>query len=197
VTRSRIVGIVVVVLLAGASGAASAGDRTAAATTAAASTDSAVPGTSGLTAFDLPVMDVVSAPFFPPVVHQHKHTRHRDHHIAKPEPLPPCPGLTSSPHFATPGASMRYLARAWNRDDLDALCHVTDPEGRAMLRDMHSEAIHLRFGHCDSLGVGQYSCTFRHDYPRHLHASGHGRAFVMVAAARTPGWFMSGFVGCG
>jgi hypothetical protein len=92
---------------------------------------------------------------------------------------------------------MRYLARAWNARDLDALCHVTEPAGRAQLIQMHDEAVRLRFGHCEVLGVGLYSCTFAHDYPRHSHMHGHGGTFIEVAAARTPGWYMSGFMGCG
>jgi len=119
------------------------------------------------------------------------------HHVTRPAPLPACPGTTASPHFATPQAAMRYLARAWNHHDLDALCHVTDPEARRLLAAMHHEAVHLRLSKCDYMTVGLYACTFRHDYPRHLHQTGVGHAFIEVAAARTPGWYSNGAVGCG
>ena len=92
---------------------------------------------------------------------------------------------------------MRYLARAWNHDDYDDLCHVTGPDARRLLVDMHSEAVHLRFARCEYATVGRYGCTFRHDYPRHLHQRGVGHAYLEVAAARTPGWYSTGAIGCG
>ena len=126
--------------------------------------------------------------------HHHLHLKEREY---RPPVSPPCPGTGVSPHFDRPGAAMRYLARAWDARDLDALCHVTEPTGRAQLIQMHEEAVHLRFSRCEFLGVGVYACTFAHDYPRHLHMRGHGRMDIEVAAARTPGWYMSGFMGCG
>jgi hypothetical protein len=92
---------------------------------------------------------------------------------------------------------MRYLARAWNHHDYDALCHVTDPDARRLLRDMHQEAVHLEFAKCDFVTVGLYGCTFRHDYPRHLHQHGVGHAWIEVRSARTPGWYSTGSIGCG
>jgi hypothetical protein len=117
-------------------------------------------------------------------------------HVRPPIAPPSCPeGPTV--HFDTPEAAMTYLAAAWNRDDLTALCQVTNPNARFELDQMHHEAVNLRLAKCARLGVGQYSCTFRHDYPARMHKTGTGRAWFDVGAADDPGWYMTGFEGCG
>jgi hypothetical protein len=116
--------------------------------------------------------------------------------VSQPVALPECTG-TGSPHFETPEAAMRYLARAWNSDDLDALCHVTNPNARIRLLNMHREAVNLRLDRCRPSLPGAYSCTFEHDFPGRMHRDGVGHAWVDVAAARGPGWYMTVFLGCG
>jgi hypothetical protein len=117
--------------------------------------------------------------------------------VVRPPIEPPsCPGH-SSVHFDTPQAAMRYLASAWNRRDYAALCQVTNPDARYLLVNMHREAVNLRLKSCGKLMVGAYSCTFIHDYPASMHKQGHGRAWLDVAPARNPGWYMTVFEGCG
>jgi hypothetical protein len=114
--------------------------------------------------------------------------------IAKPE----CSGGASgSPHFDTAEAAMRYLATAWNTNDLDALCHVTNPNARMLLLDMHRDAVNLRLDHCRHLDDGGAQCVFRHYYPPTMHRHGTGRTWLDAAPARNPGWYMTVFVGCG
>jgi hypothetical protein len=92
---------------------------------------------------------------------------------------------------------MRYLAAAWNRNDLDALCHVTNPNARHLLRDMHEEAVHLRLDHCDRQSLGSYVCYLDHDYPAKMRKHGVGHAVFDAAAADRPGWYMTVFESCG
>ena len=197
-TRSRAAGIaVVVVLVAGASGtAAASGVRPADRATATSVTGSA-PAAASTVAFALPDLPASAQVATQPAVARHHRHAPTHRHANRPAPLPPCPGTTSSPHFATPQGAMRYLARAWNHHNLDALCHVTDPDARRLLDAMQHEAVHLRLAKCEYLTVGIYGCTFRHDYPRRLHQHGLGHAFMQVAAARTPGWYTTGSIGCG
>jgi hypothetical protein len=118
--------------------------------------------------------------------------------VEPPQPIAPprCPeGPTV--HFDTPEAAMTYLAAAWNRDDLAALCQVTNPNARFVLNDMHREAVNLRLKSCDRMPSGAYACTFIHDYPRHMHKTGTGRAWMTANPADNPGWYMGGYVGCG
>jgi len=100
-------------------------------------------------------------------------------------------------HFDTPQAAMTYLADAWNRNDLAALCQVTNPNARFELNDMHREAVNLRLKKCEQFKVGYYNCTFIHDYPARMHKSGTGRAWLVAAAADNPGWYMTIYEGCG
>jgi hypothetical protein len=198
VIRSRAAGVVVVVLVAGASGTAAASGRPPASRATAESVTASAAALTPSVAFTLPAM---SATTVTPATTHHATARHHHHahvhHVTRPAPLPPCPGLTPSPYFGTPQAAMRYLAQAWNHHDLDALCHVTDPDARRLLDEMHHEAVHLRLAKCDYVTVGLYGCTFRHDYPRHLHQHGVGHAFIEVRSARTPGWYSTGAIGCG
>jgi hypothetical protein len=110
-------------------------------------------------------------------------------------PTPPAQG----PHFATPQAAMRYLAAAWNRNDVVSLKHVTDPNARMELDDMHSEATNLRLDHCTfTKARGDYECFFTHDFPKgYVSKTGHGTAEFTVGPARRPGWYMTYFIECG
>ena len=92
---------------------------------------------------------------------------------------------------------MTFLAAAWNRNDLAALCKVTNPNARFLLNDMHKEAVNLRLVKCEDYSVGEYLCTFRHDYPKSMHKKGTGRTWLDVGAADNPGYYMTIFAGCG
>jgi hypothetical protein len=104
-------------------------------------------------------------------------------------------------HFDTPAQAMRFLAAAYNRNDLAALQKVTTPGARQALGDMHREAVNLRLATCQSIGNGTYLCTFRHDYPRSVPKSRRdpqgGEAEIVVAPAHAPGWYASRLAGCG
>jgi hypothetical protein len=121
-----------------------------------------------------------------------------DDDYVPPQPiaLPRCPAGPAV-HFDSPEAAMTYLAAAWNRDDLAALCQVTNPNARFLLNDMHREAVNLRLKSCEPTPSGAYICTFLHDYPRHMHKKGTGRAWMTANPADNPGWYMGGYVGCG
>lgn len=101
------------------------------------------------------------------------------------------------PHFGTPEAAMRYLAVAWNKDDLVSLRHVTNPSARSELDAMHSEATNLRLTKCVRRPEGDYQCYFAHDYPKTSHKTGTGQAVFLVGPALTPGWYMTVFQRCG
>jgi hypothetical protein len=101
------------------------------------------------------------------------------------------------PHFATPEAAMVYLAAAWNRGDLTALNHVTNPAARAQLNAMHGEAVNLRLLSCTKRVQGDYDCEFAHDYPNGSGPAGAGRAEFLVGPASTPGWYMTVYESCG
>jgi hypothetical protein len=124
-------------------------------------------------------------------------TADADAETVKPPIAPPSCPEGPTVHFDTPEAAMTYLAAAWNRNDLAELCQVTNPNARFLLNDMHREAVNLRLKKCDKVEVGHYSCTFRHDYPAHMHKTGTGRAWLDVAPAANPGWYMTVFEGCG
>jgi hypothetical protein len=111
-------------------------------------------------------------------------------------PVPPkSPGV----HFATPEQAMRYLATAWNNDDLPSLRHVTDPSARDLLVNMKTEATNLSLDHCTlNKGVGDYTCVFDHDYPEGYKTTKlHGEAVFTVGPADRPGWYMTYFESCG
>jgi hypothetical protein len=106
----------------------------------------------------------------------------------KPAPAPSGRQL----HFATPEASMRYLAAAYNRIDITALKHVTTPEARSNLLFMRPNADNLRLVSCTAnAGRGDYSCAFTHGYPVAMHQSGTGHAHFTVAPADRVGWYMT------
>jgi hypothetical protein len=94
---------------------------------------------------------------------------------------------------------MSYLATAWNNNDLVSLMHVTNPDARAQLDEMHSEATNLRLDHCDLNPPGDYTCYFHHDYPAGYSPppDALGQAIVLVGPADTPGWYMTVFQACG
>lgn len=109
----------------------------------------------------------------------------------------PAAGPVAGVHFATPQAAMRYLTAAYNRNDTPALRKVTNPAARAALIAMHQEATNLQLTGCSRRAVGDYLCHFRHDYPEHLHRSGHGQAAFLAAPAAKSGWYMTVLMYCG
>jgi hypothetical protein len=110
-------------------------------------------------------------------------------------PTTPSPRTHPGPHrlyFATPQASMRYLAVAYNRNDLAALKHVTTPVARSNLLFMRPNADNLRLVGCTAnAGRGDYTCAFTHDYPAAMHQTGHGQAHFTAAPADEVGWYMT------
>jgi hypothetical protein len=94
---------------------------------------------------------------------------------------------------------MRYLASAWNRNDLTALKHVTDPQARSLLLDMHKEAADLSLDHCTfTKARGDYECFFNHGFPEGYKSRGPvGHAEFTVGPADRPGWYMTYFIDCG
>ena len=111
--------------------------------------------------------------------------------------------VNGKPHFATPEEAMRYLADAWNRDDIVSLKHVTNPSARDELDAMHGVATNLRLKRCEHNPVGDYTCYFAHDYPPHPsttmpleHQGKTGEAVFLVGPADTPGWYMTVFESC-
>ena len=116
-----------------------------------------------------------------------------------PEPVTTFWEPSPVPTFRTPEAAMVYLASAWNRGDMTELKHVTDPAAREQLWNMHREATDLALQKCERRDVGDYECTFTHDYP--VGYSGdrmaQGKAWVLVGPARRSGWYMTVYEGCG
>ncbi len=95
-------------------------------------------------------------------------------------------------YFATPQAAMRYLAAAYNRNQFDALKHVTTPTARANLVAMRPNAVNLRLVGCTAnAGRGDYTCAFTHDYPAAMHQASHGHAHFTAAPADKVGWYMT------
>jgi len=99
-------------------------------------------------------------------------------------------------HFATPEAAMRYLAAAYNRNDLPALKKVTNEPARAALVELRKEATNLQLTGCSRQPRGDYVCSFRHDFPAHRHRAGHGQAAFLAAPANKPGWYMTVLLDC-
>jgi hypothetical protein len=115
-------------------------------------------------------------------------------HSPRQTPTGPAPG---SPHFTTPQASMRYLAAAYNRNDLASLMHVTTPAARHNLLLMRANAPNLRLISCAAnTGAGDYTCAFTHEFPVTAQRSGHGQAHFTVAPADRPGWYMTVLEDC-
>jgi hypothetical protein len=94
-------------------------------------------------------------------------------------------------YFSTPQAAMRYLAAAYNRNDLVALGHVTTPIARANLVAMRRTATNLQLLGCTPNSGGDFACSFTHDYPASLHVSGTGHAHFTAAPADEHGWYMT------
>ncbi|HEV8166894.1 MAG TPA: hypothetical protein VGR74_21045 [Actinomycetota bacterium] len=112
-------------------------------------------------------------------------------------PTPSAPATQRTPHFATPQASMRYLAAAYNRNDLASLMHVTTPAARNNLLLMRANATNLQLVSCTANAArGDYTCAFTHDFPVTSHRSGHGHAHFTVAPATRPGWYMTVLEDC-
>jgi hypothetical protein len=112
-------------------------------------------------------------------------------------PTPTTPAVPRSPHFTTPQASMRYLAAAYNGNDLVSLMHVTTPAARHNLLLMRANAPNLQLVSCAAnASAGDYTCAFTHDFPVASHRSGHGQAHFTVAPADRPGWYMTVLEDC-
>jgi hypothetical protein len=112
-------------------------------------------------------------------------------------PTPTTPATPPTPHFASPRASMRYLAAAYNRNDLASLMHVTTPAARHNLLLMRANAPNLQLASCTANAArGDYTCAFTHDFPVTSHRSGHGQAHFTVAPATRPGWYMTVLEDC-
>jgi hypothetical protein len=111
---------------------------------------------------------------------------------------PPTPVPEPRPlHFATPEAAMRYLAAAYNRNDLASLMHVTTLAARHNLLLMRANATNLQLVGCTANAArGDYTCAFTHDFPVTSHRSGHGQAHFTVAPATRPGWYMTVLEDC-
>jgi hypothetical protein len=107
------------------------------------------------------------------------------------------PAPSTGPHFDTPQEAMRYLAAAYNRNDVAALKKVTNASARAALISMRQEAVNLRLTSCSRRANGDYVCLFRHDYPAGLHRHGDGHATFLAAPADKPGWYMTILINCG
>jgi hypothetical protein len=105
---------------------------------------------------------------------------------------PTAPAAPRQLHFATPQAAMRYLAVAYNRNDLAALKHVTTPEARNNLLFMRPNADNLQLVGCTANAArGDYLCGFTHGFPAAMHHSGTGQAHFTVAPADRVGWYMT------
>jgi hypothetical protein len=114
------------------------------------------------------------------------------HRTQMDKPTPTAPGAPRQLHFATPEAAMRYLAAAYNRNDLAALKHVTTPKARNNLLFMRPTADNLQLVGCNAnAGRGDYLCGFTHDFPATMHLSGTGHAHFTAAPADKVGWYMT------
>lgn len=116
---------------------------------------------------------------------------------AAPKPRPASPAAPRL-FFDTPQAAMRYLADAYNRNDLLALRHVTTPVARVSLVAMRRTATDLKLVGCTAnAGRGDYSCSFTHEYPPKVHQTGLGQAHFTAAPADAHGWYMTVLDDCG
>ncbi|MCU1601015.1 MAG: hypothetical protein JWO22_1724 [Frankiales bacterium] len=116
----------------------------------------------------------------------------------------PSPSLAPRPHFRTPQAAMRFMARAWNDGNAEHLKWVTEPNVRNDLQLMHREAMNLRLKSCekdDSYVRGDYLCTFVHDYPvgyqGYRGPGGVGSATFVAGPVSRTGWYMTEYITCG
>lgn len=101
-------------------------------------------------------------------------------------------------YFTTPQAAMRYLARAYNRNDLVSLGHVTTPMARANLLAMRHTAVNLQLVGCAlNAERGDYLCSFTHDFPAAMHQASTGHAHFTAAPADKFGWYMTILNDCG
>ncbi|BEP13764.1 hypothetical protein acdb102_20750 [Acidothermaceae bacterium B102] len=97
---------------------------------------------------------------------------------------------------------MRYLATAWNTGNMVDLKHVTQGTARELLLAMHREAVNLKLRSCaPRKGMGDYLCTFTHDYPTWVSAADRratgGQAQFIAAPSSSVGWYMYAYEGCG
>ena len=119
-------------------------------------------------------------------------TRPVSHHRTQTDKATPPPAAPRQLHFATPQAAMRYLAVAYNRNDLAALKHVTTPEARNNLLFMRPNADNLQLVGCTANAArGDYLCGFTHGFPAATHRAGTGHAHFTAAPADKIGWYMT------
>jgi hypothetical protein len=105
---------------------------------------------------------------------------------------PTTPAAPRQLHFATPQAAMRYLASAYNRNDMAALKHVTTPEARNNLLFMRPNADNLQLVGCiANPGRGDYLCGFTHGFPAATPHASTGHAHFTAAPADKVGWYMT------
>ena len=116
----------------------------------------------------------------------------RHHRTQTDMATPTTPVAPRQLHFATPQAAMRYLAAAYNRNDLAALKHVTTPQARNNLLFMRPNADHLQLVGCTvNARRGDYLCGFTHGFPAATHQAGTGHAHFTAAPADKVGWYMT------
>ena len=190
----RPVRIISLLALAAALGAAGCAAQTTAAESPPTPAPAAAPAPAPVAAPAAPVA-VAKAPVATSSASQ-------GHAVAAPAPAAAKPGPASpaAPRlfFDTPQAAMRYLADAYNRNDLLALRHVTTPVARVDLVAMRRTAINLELVGCTAnAGRGDYSCSFTHEYPPELHQTGLGHAHFTAAPADAHGWYMTVLEDCG
>jgi hypothetical protein len=107
------------------------------------------------------------------------------------------PPTRGRPWFATPQQAMRYLTRAYNTHDANALAKVTTPDARSALVAMRGYAPSLTLTGCTRLAAGDYDCEFTHTLAKPSAGHRHGHAKFRVAPAIRHGWYMTVLEDCG
>jgi hypothetical protein len=194
----RPIRIISLLALAAALGAAGCAAQTAAVDSPSTPTPAAAPAPIPVAAPAAPVA-VAKAPVATVPASQRHTAAAPAPAPAAPTPKPASPASPAAPRlfFDTPQAAMRYLADAYNRNDLLALGHVTTPVARVNLVAMRRTAVNLKLVGCTANAArGDYTCAFTHDFPAATHRSGHGQAHFTVAPADRPGWYMTVLEDC-
>jgi hypothetical protein len=193
----RPIRIISLLALAAALGAAGCAAQTAAVDSPSTPTPAAAPAPTPVAAPAAPVA-VAKAPVATVPASQ-RHTAAAPAPAA-PTPKPASPASPAAPRlfFDTPQAAMRYLADAYNRNDLLALGHVTTPVARVNLVAMRRTAVNLKLVGCTANAArGDYTCSFTHEYPPKLHQTSLGHAHFTAAPADAHGWYMTVLEDCG
>ncbi|HEV2889348.1 MAG TPA: hypothetical protein VGX28_03150 [Frankiaceae bacterium] len=131
--------------------------------------------------------------------HVHDHATHSHAPAAAPPAAPEAaPGATprrlTYGRWRTPEAAMRFLARAYNAKDAEALKDVTTPAAREMLNPMREWAANLRLVKCTDTTAGSFDCTFTHSIKGSTET---GHATLRVNPARKQGWYATLVAECG